>query len=487
MLQHCQQLDPFVSRLDNPVILHCVLSSLFHQYVKHLLQPEPFRRRQSLLIGQQIAGKRPGACPKRGQLRLMVRHAWGKLGVMAPIVHPAERVGIREVVRDQDIIAQQPAQHGHLGLRVLCSNHQGITDLLLLLLSIERANRRSQVLQKFSYRHVSVKGQRRAPASHQRVGQARRFQPGYYLVIQPEHWFLALQNGQHILARAAGTGVVAREVGVAHHVTDFVLPIDASAGLVGGNPQPGGKPGLVHGSRLIGPDPVRVEQHARHRARPNGHADIAQEGQQRRLTDVRAMPECQHHGMGRGAPPPAIAWWQRDEDRRLRARHIPDLAREADDLHGDTQPLHDGVSRPVADGIGRQLGRVDGAAFLVGDGQRGVLLRFTARRACLALGFRGVVMQRRLDRGLDIWLPRAALQSRELITQLLVFDTQGDVLGGKRLNEVQQLDHNLMRRQIGNRVGVNVKNLHLQVVYQIFTMLSPSSLRFLEKIRRIKQ
>jgi hypothetical protein len=43
---------------------------------------------------------------------------------------------------------------------------------------------------------------------------------------------------------------------------------------------------------------------------------------------------------------------------------------------------------------------------------------------------------------------------------------------------VQQLDHDLTRRQIGNRVEVDIRDLHMQVVYQIFTMSSPSAQRF---------
>ena len=72
-------------------------------------------------------------------------------------------------------------------------------------------------------------------------------------------------------------------------------------------------------------------------------------------------------------------------------------------------------------------------------------------------------MRRRLDRGLDIRLTRASLQACELIAQLLDFNPLCGVLGGKCLNEVQQLDYDLTRLQIGNRVGVEVRNLHTHV------------------------
>jgi hypothetical protein len=45
---------------------------------------------------------------------------------------------------------------------------------------------------------------------------------------------LAPDDGQQILARATGTGVVTGEEVVAHDVAQLVLPIDAGGGLVGG-------------------------------------------------------------------------------------------------------------------------------------------------------------------------------------------------------------------------------------------------------------
>ncbi len=81
---------------------------------------------------------------------LIVRYPQGKLGVVPPIMHPTGRVGIREVVVDRCIIAQQPASHGHLGLGVIGGDRQRITDLLLL--PIERDRRQDQMQLEFRRR-----------------------------------------------------------------------------------------------------------------------------------------------------------------------------------------------------------------------------------------------------------------------------------------------------------------------------------------------
>jgi len=72
----------------------------------------------------------------------MMGHAWGQFGVMPPIMHPTQRVGVRELIIDRRIITEQPA-HGYLGLGVIRSDRQRIFDLLL---SIEHQLRRGQVL-----------------------------------------------------------------------------------------------------------------------------------------------------------------------------------------------------------------------------------------------------------------------------------------------------------------------------------------------------
>ena len=64
---------------------------------------------------------------------------------MPPIMHPTQRVGVRELIINRHIITEQPAQHGYLGLGVIRSDRQHIFDLLLLL-AIERQLRRGQVL-----------------------------------------------------------------------------------------------------------------------------------------------------------------------------------------------------------------------------------------------------------------------------------------------------------------------------------------------------
>ena len=67
----------------------------------------------------------------------MMGHAWGQFGVMPPIMHPTQRMGVRELIINRRIITEQPAQHGYLGLDVIRSDRQRIFDLLLLL-AIER-------------------------------------------------------------------------------------------------------------------------------------------------------------------------------------------------------------------------------------------------------------------------------------------------------------------------------------------------------------
>jgi len=134
MFQHCQQLDPFVGGFADPVIQRRIASLFVHQGVKRIRQPCTFRRSGRLLIGQQVAIERPRAFPNCGAFRLMMGHPWGKLGGMPLLMHPPPGVRGREVVRHGRIIAQQPAQDGHLGLGVIGGTGQRIADQLYLLL-----------------------------------------------------------------------------------------------------------------------------------------------------------------------------------------------------------------------------------------------------------------------------------------------------------------------------------------------------------------
>jgi hypothetical protein len=101
----------------------------------------------------------------------MMGHAWGQFGVMPPIMHPTQRVGVRELIIDRRIITEQPARHGHLSLGVIRNDRQHISDLLLLL-AIERQLRRGQVLLEVGCGHVRVTGQGVAYTLHQRGRQA---------------------------------------------------------------------------------------------------------------------------------------------------------------------------------------------------------------------------------------------------------------------------------------------------------------------------
>ena len=129
----------------------------------------------------------------------------------------------------------------------------------------------------------------------------------------------------------------------------------------------------------------------------------------------------------------------------------------------------------MAHRIGRQGRRLDRTPFLVGHGQGFVLFRLATGRARAALSLRGMIGRWRAWRRrgwFDIRLRRASLQPCVLITQLLNLNPQCHILGGERLNDVQQLDHDLARGQIGNAVGVEVRYLHMRVVYQTFATLS---------------
>ncbi len=124
----------------------------------------------------------------------------------------------------------------------------------------------------------------------------------------------------------------------------------------------------------------------------------------------------------------------------------------------------DGLTHPIEPRIRRQGLRVNHAALLAGHGQGAVLLGFAPRRAHLALCLRGVVARRGLHGRLAVRLPRTTLQTGQFITQLLVLDAQGGVFRRERLDEVQQLHHDLARGQVGNGLQVDGGDLHTRVV-----------------------
>ena len=237
--------------------------------------------------------------------------------------------------------------------------------------------------------------------------------------------------------------------------------------------------GLMHGLCFSGPDPIWVKQHARQGSGTNVQANAAQEGQQGRLADVRPVAESGHEGVGGGAEPTTVAGWQGGGDGSAGAGDVPDLAHEADDRDGEVQPLHKDVRGTMAHGIGRQGSRVNDAALLVGDDEGVVLLGFAARRAGATLGFRGVVSRRRRRWGgrLEVRLARTSLQPCVLITQILVFNPQGSDLCCLHLYEVEQLDHDLTGCQIGDGCWIDVRNLHIPVVYQTIAVPSPTAQR----------
>ncbi len=74
-------------------------------------------------------------------------------------------------------------------------------------------------------------------------------------------------------------------------------------------------------------------------------------------------------------------------------------------------------------------------------------------------------MRHWLYRGLEVRFPGTTTHARELIAQVLVLGAQDGDVRRLCLNEVQQLDDDRARYQIGNRVRVEVRNLHMQVVY----------------------
>ncbi len=101
------------------------------------------------------------------------------------------------------------------------------------------------------------------------------------------------------------------------------------------------------------------------------------------------------------------------------------------------------------------------------DDQGRVLFRLAPWRARAALGLRGMIRRQRAGRRgwFDGGRTRASLQPCHRIPQILVFNPQDDVLSRQRLDDVQQLDHDLAGCQIGNAIGVEVRYLNILVVY----------------------
>lgn len=206
----------------------------------------------------------------------MMRYARGQLGVVPPIMHPAERMGAGQGGIYWRIIRQQPAEHRRLRLGVIGRDRQGIAHLLLL--PIERDASGGQALLQFRRRHVRVAGQGLLQPLAQRVRQAAGLQPGQRLVIQAVAEILSPDDRQDILTRTVGTGVATREPGIANRVAHLVLPVHAGAGLVGGDPRPGGKARPMNGRRFVRPASIRVQQRARQRAGADPQTNIPQEG-----------------------------------------------------------------------------------------------------------------------------------------------------------------------------------------------------------------
>ena len=94
-----------------------------------------------------------------------------------------------------------------------------------------------------------------------------------------------------------------------------------------------------------------------------------------------------------------------------------------------------------------------------------------------------MVGRRGLHRRLDSRLARAALQPRQFIAQLLILGPQGGDFRSLRLNEVEQLGHELAESQVGYRVEIDVGELHTWVVYQTSAGPSPSAPAIMEQIR----
>ncbi len=66
---------------------------------------------------------------------------------------------------------------------------------------------------------------------------------------------------------------------------------------------------------------------------------------------------------------------------------------------------------------------------------------------------------------------------------MLHLHTQSRVLGHQRLDQVQELPHELARRRVRDGLKVDVRELHMGVVYQTSAVPSPGSPGIMERIR----
>ena len=241
----------------------------------------------------------------------------------------------------------------------------------------------------------------------------------------------------------------------------LILTIQARAGLVAGLPVATAEASLVYQLRVKQPSLALVAQPAGDAARADGDPGILKEGQQAGLADIGAMAEGQGQGLDVRAKLAMVAGGQAGGDRLPGARDVPDLTHELDDVGLQEQILDDHLGRAGADRIGWEHRRVNDTALGAGGYQDAKLAPFLARFGRAALLLRGMIgWRRRCGRGFDGRFARATLEPRQLITQLLVFSAQGLILGHQRLDQVEQLPDELPSGRVGDRIKVDVRNLH---------------------------
>ncbi len=412
MVEHQQQQFAVGPGFRHPFRERQVARAPAEQLVEPGPQPGAFRFGWRRPIGNQLAIEGPVVRPEGGQHVAMDRDDGGQFGIMASIVDPAERVFVGQQVIDGRVVAQQASHDRHGRLGVIGRNRQGIPDLLALL-GTERHPGTVQMAGQIRGAQIGVPGQRGTQLSEQRPANAGSIQPSQGVGIQAEEGFLAPQHRQHILARAARTGLIDREEGIAEHMAGFILPVDARTGLVGRLPIATSQPGLVDRLSLCAPAGAVVAQPAGDRALADRDPGILKEGQQAGLADIRPVAESQGQGLDMRAKLAMVAIRQRCSDRRSSAGKIPDLASKADDLGLQDQILDDDLGRVVADGIRRQGGAVHHTAFSTGGHQDAQFSPFLAGFRCMALALGGMIVGwRRWSGRFDIRFPRAALQPR---------------------------------------------------------------------------
>ena len=260
------------------------------------------------------------------------------------------------------------------------------------------------------------------------------------------------------------------------------MAIDAGGGLVGALPGATRQAGRVDVHRLVVPLARVVAQPAGDRAGPNGNTDIFQEGQEGGLAEIGPVTQGLDQCPQMGAKLPTIAVGEWGGDRRSAAGNEPDLAHKADALRLEHQILDDDRGGAVPDGVRGKGFRVNHTALRAGHRQGRVFLGRTTWGWGATLNLGGVVGGRRWHGRCDRRLGRAALQARVLITQLLNLGAQGRVLGHQRLDQVQELPHELARRGVRDGLQVNVRDLHMGVVYQTSAAPSPGTPGIMERI-----